>query len=612
MMHWFHQPALRWSTLAFLLGIPWCVLLLPKKSLEAWVVHGAYWVLTAYLLAITYTLIWVFQRHQTYWVSWFRRYRLTLGWSLLVSFVLTASIFASNSLFYKTLSDETNLLSISRNLLIEKRAYNVTEGLYYYNNFQSLKHGIPKRPLLHPYLVHLIHLSTGYRWQNPFVLNALILWGLLGSVCLVFTRWRGYTVGLAAALVVASSPMLGIYTVSAGFDLLSLAMMWWSAVWLVTAGWCTRPTASAEQQHLAFPLATLGMWTAIGFVQVRHENLALLLGGLLAFSLLRYSQVIPWLRNSWHQLSSPVALLLVLGNLMWLLALTLRLINVGRMTESTDEALLSFEHLLAHLPILGVSLFGGPWTGDIIFLPYRPLLWYGLLAFLCWQIINARKHWPSWKSTLLTWLQHGLRGHLHPTQALGLVLLVLFVVQLGIYLAHYYGLANHPTQARFFLPLTFWASLLFCWGCCSLNCDLHHYGLVATALLLWILYFPQGQQERFINQLTMNRETKHIYEVVLANPRKDVLYIHERPGQIVVLERGAVSVRRANQELERYQKNLQQGLIQELIYLRRTNTTSEKDQHLLRAGDWQEEQRFMVNTKRELVVLRHRKPASLD
>ena len=65
-------------------------------------------------------------------------------------------------------------------------------------------------------------MSTGYRWQNPFVLNALILWGLLGSVCLVFTRWHGRIAGLAATLVVASSPMLGIYAVSAGFDLLSL------------------------------------------------------------------------------------------------------------------------------------------------------------------------------------------------------------------------------------------------------------------------------------------------------------------------------------------------------------------------------------------------------
>ena len=607
MKFWFEQPILNRSVLALLLGIPWGVLLLSKESLEVWFIHGAYWVLTAYLLASICTLIWIFLRHRTYWVRWFRRYRLTLGWSLLVSFVLTVSIFSSNPFFYKTLSDETNLLSISRSLLIEKRAYNVTEGLYYYNNFQALKHGIPKRPLLHPYLVQLIHLSTGYRWQNPFVLNALILWGLLGSVCLIFTRWRGYTVGLAAALVVASSPLLGIYAVSAGFDLLSLAMTWWSAMWLVTAGWCTRPAASAEQQHLAFPLAMLGLWTAVGFVQIRHENLALLLGGILVFLALRYSYLPHWLRSGWRRLPGSVALLLVIGNLMWILALILRLINADKMAENTEEALLSLGHLPEHLPILVTSLFRGPWTGDIIFLPYRPLLWYGLLAFLCWGIFNTWQHWSERKLVLLTWLQRSLRGQLPPTQALGVVLFAVFVVQLGTYLAHYYGLANHPTQARFFLPLTFWASLLCCWSYCSLTCHSNfNPGLVATALLLWILYFPQGQQGRFINQLTLNRETQHIYEVVLADPRKDVLYIHDRPGQITVLERGAISVGRANREWKKYQKNLHQGLIQELIYLRRTDTPAEKDQQLLRGGNWQEEQRFMINTRRALVVLRHR------
>ena len=98
----------------------------------------------------------------------------------------------------------------------------------------------------------------------------------------------------------------------------------------------------------------------------------------------------------------------------------------------------------------------------------------------------------------------------------------------------------------------------------------------------------------------------------LLKTPKDTLYIHERPGQIAVLERGAVSVRRANREWKKYQKNLRQGLIQELIYLRRTDTPAEKDQQLLRGGNWQEEQRFMVTTKRELVVLRHRKKKELD
>ena len=67
----------------------------------------------------------------------------------------------------------------------------------------------------------------------------------------------------------------------------------------------------------------------------------------------------------------------------------------------------------------------------------------------------------------------------------------------------------------------------------------------------------------------------------IPNPLKtpeDTLYIHERLGQIAVLERGAASVRRANRELKKYQKNLRQGLIQELVYLRRTDTDSVKDQ----------------------------------
>ena len=101
----------------------------------------------------------------------------------------------------------------------------------------------------------------------------------------------------------------------------------------------------------------------------------------------------------------------------------------------------------------------------------------------------------------------------------------------------------------------------------------------------------------------------------IPNPLKtpeDTLHIHERLGQIAILERGAVSVRRANRELKKYQKNLRQGLIKELFYPRRTDTNSAKDKQLLKNGDWLEEQRFMVTTKRELVVLRQRKKKKLD
>jgi len=137
-----------------------------------------------------------------------------------------------------------------------------------------------------------------------------------------------------------------------------------------------------------------------------------------------------------------------------------------------------------------------------------------------------------------------------------------------------------------------------------------------TGLLLCLLYLPQGQQGRFINQLTLNRETRFIQNLVLAEPAHNVLYIHERPGQIVILDRGAVSVQTAQRQLKHYQKNLQQGLIKDLIYLHRSDTAKANVQQLLRQGDWIEHQRFMISPERELVVMHHRnhlpEPRSAD
>lgn len=149
--------------------------------------------------------------------------------------------------------------------------------------------------------------------------------------------------------------------------------------------------------------------------------------------------------------------------------------------------------------------------------------------------------------------------------------------------------------------------MLFCWSWTFPQLRSHSIGLLIITLLLGLLYLPQGQHGRFGNKLTLNRETRHIYVAVLGDSRKDTLYIHERPSQIVVLERGTISVRRASQELRKYQKNLSQDLTQKLVYLHQTNTDSTKDQQLLNNGDWLEEHSFIVTTRRELVVLRHRK-----
>jgi hypothetical protein len=57
---------------------------------------------------------------------------------------------------------------------------------------------------------------------------------------------------------------------------------------------------------------------------------------------------------------------------------------------------------------------------------------------------------------------------------------------------------------------------------------------------------------------------------------------------------------------------LNQGLIQGLFYLRKTDTPKNQDLQLLERGDWLEVKRFMIKPQQELVVLQHRKSTKVD
>ena len=72
---------------------------------------------------------------------------------ILIAIVLTVFVFASVAVEFKTLSDETNLLSISGSMLNDKTCYNVTMAKYYYHNLNAINREIPKRPLVFPFMV---------------------------------------------------------------------------------------------------------------------------------------------------------------------------------------------------------------------------------------------------------------------------------------------------------------------------------------------------------------------------------------------------------------------------------------------------------------------------
>ena len=609
-MQYLSKPPLSswlWGLIFFAATMPWVCLLLEEKQLEALFVNWAYWILTIYLLGLFTAVGQVLYHERQRLLNLLkRRYWLLLG-SLALALSLSSIVLSSQDIFFKTLSDETNMLSVSRSLLTQKKAYNVTEGVYYYQNFNLSAQTLPKRPLLFPYLTHLFHVLAGYDWQHPFRLNQLALFGLLWATVLTSGLRGQLGLGIGAALIIVSSPLLNIHAASAGFDFFSLSWFWVTVLVIVLGMDKVR-----SKQDFSQSIFWLGCWLSIGFVQIRYENAYLTLGALVFYLILKrpnfsklfYFKSIPdFLRK---------AATLIVGS--WLLALSQWqfFLNSDKYVERPEQTLLSPAHLKSNLYELLNALLDLINWGDQIISPYRPLLWLILLAGLCWRILillsHGTLHWPKiykrGHQIFRSWREEGLTT----TAAAWGALLAFFFAQQSIYLLHFFGRANHPSAARFFLPVTLLGSLaLVILLRKKLPARYRSMGCLLSGSLLCLLYLPQGQQGRFINQLTLNRETKHIYEVVLADPRKSILFIHERPGQISVLERGAVSVQRAEQELENYQKNLSQGLIQELFYLRRTDTPSGKDQNLLRKGDWLEELRFMITPQRQLVVLRHRK-----
>ncbi|MGA2094386.1 MAG: hypothetical protein ABSH16_13440, partial [Sedimentisphaerales bacterium] len=67
---------------------------------------------------------------------------------IVLALVLTVIVFVSVKVSFKTLSDETNLLSISRSMTESKTVLNCTMAKFYYGNLNPINYEVDKRPLV--------------------------------------------------------------------------------------------------------------------------------------------------------------------------------------------------------------------------------------------------------------------------------------------------------------------------------------------------------------------------------------------------------------------------------------------------------------------------------
>ncbi|HET9434014.1 MAG TPA: glycosyltransferase family 39 protein, partial [Chitinophagaceae bacterium] len=345
------------------------------------------------------------------------------------------------------MSDETNLLSVSKSMVYDKTIYNSTMGSSYYYNYNSETDLVPIRPLVFPFFVSILHSLLGYSPNNPFILNFLVLFVLLSGVYVVVQKYIDVPSAIASMFLVCSFPIITIHATSAGFDLMS------GLFFLIILLCIYRFIASQKSSDFVLMWLTIIVWA-----NIRYENvifLGLFPIGLFVLQRLRVSVLL----DNIHYLSLSVLLMLPTY---WQ-----RLLSRGKY-ENKGVPLFSVDHFKTHLTELVKSLYDFDF-----FLPYATVLVLlsipaGLLTFLA---ICKRWRQPVVKFRILPFsiLVSGATASL-----------------LVIYLSHFNGGVANPAQARFFIILCLLSALapVACKGVMGAALPSHLFLMGAIAMFL--------------------------------------------------------------------------------------------------------------------------------
>ncbi|MGE3262144.1 MAG: hypothetical protein AB7K68_10220 [Bacteriovoracia bacterium] len=430
----------------------------------------------------------------------------------------SAIIFLSVSVDFKVLSDETNLLSVANMLTLFGKASNTELVTHYYHLPHALNFAMPTRPVLFPVLISLVQHAVGVHHWAPFVVNFALTFVLFWLTLHWARRMLSASLSpvLVSTLALLMSPVLAIVATSAGYDLCSLVFAF--ALFLLLGRYNEKRDARTLQAIF------YGM---VCFASVRYESIAafpLLVLGLVLFERLA------WIKKVSAPVLGFVALLL--------LPLVLqRYLTWGNFENPPGVPAFSLSHLWHHLPVFLRTFFLDP-SG-----PYPILL-----------------HWLGMGGLLLSLRTLREYGWLPLCYGLFLVCLLL---------AHHFGFADHPTQARLFLPLS------FALGLCGLYClsRLEKWSdpraILAIFLLLFVHHHQYAVSDPLSTQLTMTREMRHIRVFLAKDDHRDDLIVYDRPGQLSALGFSAVSWTYFNEHRAELLLGLKNRLYQKVIAIDR-------------------------------------------
>jgi hypothetical protein len=410
----------------------------------------------------------------------------------------------------RVLSDEANLVGVSKNLFTSKTATFTVSGKNYYGRYWDVDVAIDRRPTLFPFLVSLLHAALGYSHQNAFICNLLLLAGLVFVAYRIAKSLGGETFGVISALLVAAHPITLLSARSAGFDL--LAVFFGLLVLKSLLDFCRDPSPA----RLAISWMNLCLFAEVRYETALFVPLVVLL--LLLFRLIGWKMLRPY---AFVYVLTPVYLMpriwqaLLRGNVPEQ--------DPGTVTFSVDNFLDNVSEYFA--PLLSPS---EAVAHSVL------LIAVGLVGAAMW----------------MRWLLARVRARdLRSAETrFGIVVAAWMLLQAVIVFSYVWGRAQYPSSARLLIAIDTFFSFAAAWVVTRTFTRFRPFVPVVLAVAVFVIHVPAAAQRRMMNRLTQTRENAATWRFFERLGEERILIVTDRPNHFTIMNYGAMDFESARRD----------------------------------------------------------------
>jgi hypothetical protein len=396
---------------------------------------------------------------------------------------------------------------------------------FYNGNLQVLDVSIPNRPLLFPFVINIVHSILGYRPDNVFIFNFIMLFLLLSGVYVAIKKNIDAKSAVAGIFLILAYPIVSISATSGGYDLFSTVMF------ALTLTVLYQFLKSPHPAGFAFLWVNLLM-----FSNIRYESCI--------FFLIIVAAAARFIKLSYFK---EAAYIYVLTPLLSLPFIWQRFLSQG-----------TYENP-AHIPLFAVQSFikhGGIFIENLLNLNFD-LPYAGLLNLAAIIIIGYGIKLIVTKSIKLA-----------PYQKYFMIISILCGGTIMIIvLSHHFGRYDRPTQARLFMYFSVFCALT------PIFLKAIHSGwisgkkLMVASCFIFILYHPVAANHAFINNMIITRIHQHAQKYLKDLKDPDLLIVTAYATHYSALNYSAITVQYANQHRPTLQAELKANRYSKILVL---------------------------------------------